>query len=65
MKDLGYGSGYAYDHEAPDRFSGQDYFPDGISRETYYRPTGEGEEALVRQRLETWAKLRAAREPGP
>jgi putative ATPase len=61
MKQLGYGRGYAYDHDAPDRFSGQDYFPDGMARETYYQPTGEGEEAEIRRRLEAWAKLRAAR----
>jgi putative ATPase len=61
MKQLGYGRGYAYDHDAPDRFSGQDYFPDGMARETYYQPTGEGEEAKIRRRLEAWAKLRAAR----
>jgi putative ATPase len=63
MKQLGYGRGYAYDHDAPDRFSGQNYFPDGMPRETYYQPTGEGEEAKIRRRLDAWAKLRAAREP--
>jgi putative ATPase len=65
MKQLGYGRGYAYDHDAPDRFSGQDYFPAGMARETYYQPTGEGEEARIRRRLEAWAKLRAAREAEP
>jgi putative ATPase len=64
MKQLGYGRGYAYDHDAPDRFSGQDYFPDGMARETYYQPTGEGEEAKIRRRLEAWAKLRATRGAG-
>jgi len=61
MKDLGYGQGYAYDHDAPERFSGQNYFPDGMARPTFYRPTEEGEEALIRQKLESWAKLRQAR----
>jgi putative ATPase len=61
MKQLGYGRGYAYDHDAPDRFSGQNYFPDGMARETYYEPTGEGEEAAIRRRLQAWAKLRATR----
>ena len=61
MKQLGYGGGYAYDHDAPERFSGQNYFPDGMARETYYQPTEEGEEAQVKRRLEAWAKLRAAR----
>src|SRR5690606_15451419 len=62
MKQMGYGRGYAYDHDAPERFSGQSYFPDGMAREAYYQPTGEGEEAKIRKRLEAWAKLRAARE---
>jgi putative ATPase len=65
MKQLGYGRGYAYDHDAPERFSGQNYFPDGMDREAYYQPTGEGEEARIRRRLEAWAKLRAAREAEP
>jgi putative ATPase len=65
MKELGYGEGYAYDHDAPDRFSGQDYFPDGMAREAYYRPTGEGEEAALKQRLDAWATLRLTREQGP
>ena len=38
MKDLGYGKGYAYDHNAPDAFSGQNYFPDGMARQEFYRP---------------------------
>jgi putative ATPase len=61
MKQLGYGRGYAYDHDSQDRFSGQNYFPDGMERETYYRPTEEGEEAGIRQRLADWAALRAKR----
>jgi putative ATPase len=65
MKDLGYGRGYAYDHDAPDRFSGQSYFPDGMERPTFYRPTDEGAEALIRQKLEGWAELRRARGEQP
>jgi putative ATPase len=65
MKQLGYGAGYAYDHDAPDRFSGQAYFPDGMAHETYYQPTKEGEEARIRQQLEAWAALRAEREQQP
>jgi putative ATPase len=61
MQKLGYGRGYAYDHDAPERFSGQNYFPQGMARETYYEPTGEGEEAKIKRRLDAWAKLRAAR----
>ncbi|MGH6943052.1 MAG: replication-associated recombination protein A, partial [Geminicoccaceae bacterium] len=61
MKDLGYGGSYAYDHDAPDRFSGQDYFPDGMERRTFYRPTDQGAEAALRKRLETFARLRRER----
>ena len=42
MKQLGYGQDYAYDHDAPERFSGQDYFPDGMERQRYYEPDGRG-----------------------
>jgi putative ATPase len=59
MKDLGYGRGYDYDHDSPDRFSGQDYFPDGMERQTFYHPSEEGAEALLKRRLEVFARLRA------
>jgi putative ATPase len=62
MRRLGYGKGYAYDHDAPDRFSGQGYFPEGMPRETYYEPTGEGAEAGLKARLERLAKLRKERQ---
>jgi replication-associated recombination protein RarA len=42
MKDLGYGKGYRYDHDAPEGFSGQDYFPDEMERREFYKPRGEG-----------------------
>ncbi len=61
MRQLGYGRGYRYDHDEPERFSGQDYFPEGMARERYYEPTGEGEEARLRARLEHLEQLRAAR----
>ncbi len=61
MKELGYGAGYAYDHDAPDGFSGQNYFPDDMPREVFYAPKGAGREAAIRDRLETWAALRSAR----
>ena len=61
MKDEGYGRGYAYDHEAPDAFSGQNYFPDAMERQAFYHPTERGEEARIAQRLERWAELRARR----
>ncbi|MBS0362875.1 MAG: replication-associated recombination protein A [Proteobacteria bacterium] len=61
MKDLGYGKGYAYDHDAAEGFSGQDYFPDEMERPTFYRPKGEGAEARIKERLERWAALRRER----
>jgi putative ATPase len=61
MKELGYGAGYAYDHEAEDGFSGQNYFPDGMQRETFYRPRERGFEREVAKRLEYWSRLRTER----
>jgi len=61
MKDLGYGKGYAYDHDQSDGFSGQNYFPDGMERQTFYTPKGEGAEARIKERLERWAALRKER----
>ncbi len=61
MKDEGYGAGYAYDHDTEEGFSGQDYFPDGMARQVFYSPKGEGREGPVRERLERWAKLREAK----
>ena len=64
MKQLGYGAGYAYDHDAPEGFSGQNYFPEGMERRRFYEPKGEGREAAVRERLERWAALRERRGEG-
>lgn len=61
MKQQGYGAGYRYDHDEPDAFSGQNYFPDAMGRQTYYEPAERGFEREVRKRLEYWAKLRAER----
>ncbi len=61
MGDLGYGKGYQYDHDAPDGFSGQSYFPDGMARQTFYDPPDRGFEREVRKRLDWWAKKRAER----
>jgi putative ATPase len=58
MKQEGYGSGYAYDHNEDEAFSGQNYFPDGMERQTFYAPTTFGYEAEVKARLQRWAKLR-------
>jgi putative ATPase len=61
MKDLGYGKGYAYDHDQAEGFSGQNYFPDGMARRTFYKPKGEGSEARIKERLDRWAALRAGK----
>jgi putative ATPase len=61
MKQEGYGAGYAYDHSAPEAFSGQHYFPEEVERRQFYEPTGRGFEAELKKRLEHWAKLRAQR----
>jgi len=61
MKDLGYGAGYAYDHQAPEAFSGQNYFPEGMARPLFYRPVGRGAERAIAERLAKWENLRAER----
>jgi putative ATPase len=63
MKNLGYGKGYEYDHEADEAFSGQNYFPDGMARQSLYRPKDTGFEREIAKRLEYWAKLRTKRSP--
>lgn len=65
MRDLGYGQGYAYDHDAADGFSGQDYFPDGMARQEFYRPGERGFEREVGRRLAHWAGLRQERRNAP
>jgi putative ATPase len=60
MKTAGYGEGYRYDHDEPDAFSGQNYWPDEMTPESYYEPTDRGFEARVRERLAWWAERRAA-----
>jgi putative ATPase len=64
MKNLGYGAGYEYDHDAEGGFSGQNYFPDEMPRRRFYAPEGRGREGAIKERLEHWAKLRAEREQG-
>jgi putative ATPase len=61
MKQQDYGTGYRYDHDQPDAFSGQNYFPDGMGREKYYDPVERGFEREVKRRLEYWSKLRKER----
>jgi len=62
MQELGYGKGYAYDREAADALSGQNYFPDGLERQAFYRPADRGFEREVARRLDHWAKLRQERQ---
>jgi putative ATPase len=64
MKDIGYGVGYAYDHDAEDGFSGQDYFPEGMKRPVYYLPPERGFERELKKRLDYFAKLRGKRQGG-
>jgi putative ATPase len=61
MKTIGYGSGYAYDHDEPEAFSGQDYWPEALGRQRFYAPTERGFEREVKKRLEWWQKLRRER----
>jgi putative ATPase len=58
MRDLGYASGYSYDHATEEAFSGQNYFPDGMERQQFYHPADRGFEREVAKRLAHWAKLR-------
>jgi putative ATPase len=62
MQEMGYGAGYDYDHDAPDAFSGQNYFPDEMRRERYYNPVERGFEREIAKRLDYWAKLREKRD---
>jgi putative ATPase len=69
MKDIGYGKGYAYDHDAEDGFSGSDYWPEEMEPQTFYEPTDRGFEARVRERLDYWKQRRKematnSRKPG-
>jgi len=61
MKRIGYGEGYRYDHDEPDAFSGQDYWPDAIGRQHLYAPTDRGYETRLAERLDRWEALRKAR----
>ena len=61
MKEQGFGAGYAYDHDAEDGFSGQNYFPEGMKRGVYYLPVDRGFERDLKKRLDYFAGLRAKR----
>ncbi|MEN8195991.1 MAG: replication-associated recombination protein A, partial [Pseudomonadota bacterium] len=61
MKDIGYGADYAYDHDTPEGFSGQDYFPEDMGRRSFYRPVERGFEREIAKRLDYWNRLREGR----
>ena len=62
MRNLGYGTGYVYDHQAEEAFSGQDYFPPGMARRPFYQPSDRGFEREIGKRLAYWERLRAERQ---
>ena len=64
MKREGYGEGYRYDHDEPDAFSGQNYWPDSLGRQTIYHPVERGFEREVGRRLAWWREQRESRRPG-
>lgn len=61
MKNIGYGATYRYDHDEPDAFSGQDYWPEKLGRQHFYEPVDRGFEREVKKRLDWWEKLRRER----
>ncbi|GAA4723165.1 replication-associated recombination protein A [Sphingomonas lutea] len=65
MKDIGYGKGYAYDHDADEGFSGQDYWPEDMTPQLFYQPTERGLEARIRERLNYWDQLRQQLQQSP
>jgi len=64
MKSEGYGATYRYDHDEPDAFSGQDYWPEALGRRKLYEPVERGFERDIRKRLDYWARLRKERGEG-
>lgn len=61
MKGQGYGDGYIYDHDTPDAFSGQEYFPEKIGRQDFYHPVERGFERDLRKRMDYFARLRVTK----
>ena len=61
MKQIGYGESYRYDHDEPDAFSGQDYWPEKLGRQRFYDPVDRGFEREIGRRLKWWEKLRRER----
>src|SRR5271154_7015462 len=64
MRSEGYGADYEYDHDSPDAFSGQNYWPEALGRRKLYQPVERGFEREIRKRLEYWARLRKERGRG-
>lgn len=64
MKDIGYGKGYAYDHDAEDGFSGDNYWPEEMTPQTFYAPSPRGFEAKIAERIAHWDRLRRERGEG-
>jgi len=64
MKNLGYGKGYTYDHDTAEGFSGDNYWPEGLRPQIYYRPTDRGFEKRIAERLAYWDELRREKQHG-
>jgi putative ATPase len=64
MKKTGYGDGYMYDHDTPEGFSGQEYFPEEIGRQNFYKPVERGFEREVQKRLDYFSRLRLSKTQG-
>jgi putative ATPase len=64
MKTIGYGQGYSYDHDAPEGFSGDDYWPEEMSPQTFYQPTDRGHEKRIAERMAWWEEQRRAKRDG-
>ncbi len=65
MKEMEYGKGYIYDHDAKDAFSGQDYFPSSLGKKSFYHPVERGYEREMKKRLDYFSKLRCLRQSAP
>jgi putative ATPase len=65
MKQIGYGESYRYDHDEPDAFSGQDYWPEKLGRQSFYEPVDRGFEREIKKRLDWWERLRRERQDEP
>jgi len=62
MKQVGYGTGYTYDHDTEDAFSGDNYWPEEMAPQTFYTPAPRGFEAKIQERLAYWDRLRKERQ---